>query len=134
MLFGSRMFIVLPALITLHVVICILMVLVVLMQRPRSEGLGTAFGSGVTENIFGAQTTSVLAKFTAWLAGAFFLVTLILSVLTAKSSSGKTAIQERLMSAPIPSATAAPSTTPQPAASPAPAGEAAPSPSTSPAG
>ena len=33
------------------------MMLVILMQRPKSEGLGAAFGGAVTENLFGAQTT-----------------------------------------------------------------------------
>ena len=46
------------------VLIALLMVLVILMQRPKSEGLGAAFGGAVTENIFGAQTTNVLVKFT----------------------------------------------------------------------
>src|SRR6266550_2945742 len=45
------------------VLVALLMVLVILMQRPKSEGLGAAFGGGVTENIFGAQTTNVLVKF-----------------------------------------------------------------------
>jgi len=114
------MFIVLPVLIILHVLVCLLMVFVVLMQRPRSEGLGAAFGGGVTENIFGAQTTNVLAKFTTWLALAFFAITLLLSIITAKSSSGNTAIQKELLSAPVPVAS------PQAAASPAAATEAMP--------
>jgi preprotein translocase subunit SecG len=54
------------------VLVSVLMVLVILMQRPKSEGLGAAFGGGVTENIFGAQTTNVLVKFTTWLAGSDF--------------------------------------------------------------
>ncbi len=54
------------------VLVALLMVLVILMQRPKSEGLGAAFGGAVTENIFGAQTTNVLVKFTAWLASIFF--------------------------------------------------------------
>src|SRR5262245_37180961 len=53
----------------LFVLVAGIMVLVILMQRPKSEGLGAAFGAGVTENIFGAQTTNVLVKFTTWLAG-----------------------------------------------------------------
>jgi preprotein translocase subunit SecG len=118
------MFIVLPVLITLHVLICFLIVLVVLMQRPRSEGLGAAFGGGMTENMFGAQTTNVLVKFTSWLAMAFFAITLVLSILTAKIAGGKTAIQESLLNSPVPQATATPSAsgTPasQPSASPAP--------------
>ena len=57
------------------VLVSVLMVLVILMQRPKSEGLGAAFGGGVTENIFGAQTTNVLVKFTTWLVGIFFVLT-----------------------------------------------------------
>ena len=55
----------------IDMLVAVLMTLVILMQRPKSEGLGAAFGGGVTENIFGAQTTNVLTKFTGWLAGFF---------------------------------------------------------------
>lgn len=98
------MSIILPVLITLHIIVCLLMVLVVLMQRPRSEGLGAAFGGGLTDNVFGSQTTNVLAKFTTWLAIAFFVITLLLSIVTARSSSGKSAVQKQLLSAPVPEA------------------------------
>ena len=91
------MSIILPILIGLHVLVCVLMILVVLMQRPRSEGLGSAFGGGLTDNVFGSQTTNVLAKFTTWMGVAFFSITLLLSILTAKANSGKTAIQKKLM-------------------------------------
>ena len=50
-------------LLAIYVFVALLMMLVILMQRPKSEGLGAAFGGGVTENIFGAQTTNVLVKF-----------------------------------------------------------------------
>src|SRR2546423_5038432 len=70
------------------VLVALLMVLVILMQRPKSEGLGAAFGGGVTENIFGAQTTNVLVKFTTWLAGIFFALTFGLSVLYAHRGTG----------------------------------------------
>ena len=53
----------------IFVLVALLMIFVILMQRPKSEGLGAAFGGGVTENIFGAQTTNVLTKITGWLAG-----------------------------------------------------------------
>jgi preprotein translocase subunit SecG len=109
------MSIILPILIGLHVLVCVLMILVVLMQRPRSEGLGSAFGGGLTDNVFGSQTTNVLAKFTTWMGVAFFSITLLLSILTAKANSGKTAIQKKLMESPVPAA----STTPSPATPPA---------------
>ena len=79
------------------VLVSVLMVLVILMQRPKSEGLGAAFGGGVTENIFGAQTTNVLVKFTTWLAGIFFTVTFALSILNAHKSTAGTAFRRELM-------------------------------------
>ncbi len=79
------------------VLISAVMVLVILMQRPKSEGLGAAFGGGVTENIFGAQTTNVLVKFTTWLAGIFFLLTFGLSVLYAHRSTVGSAFRRELM-------------------------------------
>jgi preprotein translocase subunit SecG len=81
--------IVIPILLTILVIVCVLLVLVVLMQRPKNEGLGAAFGSGVTENIFGAQTATVLTKATVYLGCIFFGVTLLLTVLTARQSAGR---------------------------------------------
>jgi preprotein translocase subunit SecG len=95
----------------LFVLIACLMVFVILMQRPKSEGLGAAFGAGVTENIFGAQTTNVLVKFTTWLAGIFFVLTFALSVLYAHQSTASSAFRRELMK-----------NQPGPQTSPAPAG------------
>lgn len=93
------------------VLVSAIMVLVILMQRPKSEGLGAAFGAGVTENIFGAQTTNVLVKFTTWLAGIFFALTLGLSILYAHRSTAGSAFRRELMKQ-----QAAPQTSPAPAA------------------
>jgi preprotein translocase subunit SecG len=84
-------------LLAVWMLVALLMVLVILMQRPKSEGLGAAFGGAVTENIFGAQTTNVLVKFTAWLAGFFFIVTFVLSILYARKSAGESALRRELM-------------------------------------
>ena len=107
------MSIILSILIAIQVLVCALMILVVLMQRPRSEGLGSAFGGGITDNVFGSQTTNVLARFTTWMGIAFFSITLLLSILTAKANSGKTAVQKKLLSEPIPAAVSTPAPTPQ---------------------
>jgi preprotein translocase subunit SecG len=94
------------------VLVALLMVLVILMQRPKSEGLGAAFGGGVTENIFGAQTTNVLVKFTTWLAGIFFALTFGLSVLYAHRGTGEeSAFRRELMKQQaVPATSPAPST------------------------
>ena len=78
--------IIIPILLSILVIVCILLTLVVLMQRPKNEGLGAAFGSTMTENIFGAQTATVLTKATVYLGCIFFGVTLLLTVLTARQS------------------------------------------------
>jgi|GEM_PF-1830502 len=62
-----------------HVIACILLILLVLMQKPRSEGLGAAFGGSMTDSLWGAQTSDVLIKGTVILAGFFFLVTITLA-------------------------------------------------------
>ena len=99
----------------IYVLVALLMVLVILMQRPKSEGLGAAFGGAVTENIFGAQTTNVLVKFTSWLAGIFFALSLALSILYAHRSTADSAFRRELMKS-----QAAAQTSPVPTAAPSP--------------
>ena len=74
-------------LLVVHVVICIILCLTVLMQRPKQEGLGAAFGGGMTDQAFGARTTDVLQKGTVYLATGLFIVTLILSILVGSAST-----------------------------------------------
>src|SRR5437868_963562 len=101
----------------LFVLVSLVMVLVILMQRPKSEGLGAAFGGAVTDNIFGAQTTNVLVKFTAWLAGIFFFLTFALSVLYARHSGGESSLTRELKKvAPASAASPAPGASLSPSA------------------
>src|SRR5438046_10275177 len=74
----------------LEVIVCLLLVLIVLMQRPRQEGLGAAFGSGMTDQMFGAQTTNVLQKGTTWLGGILFLLTFAHAALVARNTPRET--------------------------------------------
>jgi len=96
-------------------VVCVLLVFVILMQRPKSEGLGAAFGASVTENIFGAQTTTVLVKITAWLAGIFFVLTFALAVLYAHKSTGQSALRRELARTPASPAASPAKVSPSPA-------------------
>ena len=124
-------------LLAIYVLVALLMVLVILMQRPKSEGLGAAFGGGVTENIFGAQTTNVLVKFTGWLTGIFFVLTFALSIMYSHKTSRDTGLRNELLkqqtakqpsAAPTPGNPNAPAV-PAPGAPVIPTGSAAPSPS-----
>lgn len=77
----------------IEVLVCLLLILIVLMQRPRQEGLGASFGDGMMSQIAGAQTTNVLQKFTVYLAVLLFVLTLSLAVLTARQQTAKTDVQ-----------------------------------------
>jgi preprotein translocase subunit SecG len=114
----------------IYVFDALLMMLVILMQRPKSEGLGAAFGGGVTENIFGAQTTNVLTKITGWLAAIFFLLTFVLSILYARKANTPSNLTRELTqgATPVPaiSATPVPGVSPGVSVSPAPASSATP--------
>ena len=80
----------------INLLVCILLTLLVLMQKPRSEGLGAAFGGNFTDSIFGAQTSDVLTKGTIWLGGIFMALTLILGLLYSHRQAGNTKLQEEL--------------------------------------
>lgn len=114
----------------LVVIVSLLIILLVLMQRPKNEGLGATFGGGMTENIFGAQTTNVLQKMTRNLGITFFILTIGLSWLYVKAGYTKSNVSKQLSAEPIPAATPAPAATPLPdaTATPVPDAEAAPIP------
>jgi preprotein translocase subunit SecG len=71
-----------------EVIVCLLLILVVLMQRPRQEGLGASFGDAAASQVWGAQTTNVLQKFTVYLAIILFTLTILLAVLVSRHQSG----------------------------------------------
>lgn len=118
------MAILLNILLGLYLFVAVLMILVILMQRPKSEGLGAAFGGGVTENIFGAQTTNVLTKITSWLAAVFFILTFVLSILYAQKGNTQSGLGRDLRKDLPP----APVVSPTPSPNPATAGNASPTP------
>ena len=66
---------------TAVVLIAILLIGLVLVQPAKSGGFGSAFG-GVGESMFGAQAMSQLSKVTVWLLSLFFVLTLLLAVIT----------------------------------------------------
>ena len=92
----------------INILVCILLTLLVLMQKPRSEGLGAAFGGNFTDSIFGAQTSDVLTKGTIWLGGIFMVLTLVLALLYSHRQLGGNKLQEELTKPVAPAPTNAP--------------------------
>ena len=70
-----------------EIVVCLLLGLVVMLQKPKEGGLGGAFGGGALEASLGADAGNVLIKATATLGAIFLINTLILARLTSKPES-----------------------------------------------
>ena len=81
----------------LMVIDCLLLILLVLVQLPKKEaGAGMAFGGAATDALFGAGSGNALTKITKWVAGAFFVLALSLSLVTARQARPGNAVEEAL--------------------------------------
>ena len=129
-----------------EVITCLLLGLVVMLQKPKEGGLGGLAG-GMGEAVFGADAGNVLIKVTVWLGSIFLVNTLVLASLTSKVNSkslmaGEKApapVQQQMPALPPAAPAPAPAATPAkpasaPAAAPAkPATAPAPAPAKTPA-
>lgn len=74
--------------IVFHVMACLFLIGVVLLQQGKNQDLASAFGGGGTQTAFGPRgSANVLSKATTILAGVFMVTCLALSLLRPKSSS-----------------------------------------------
>ena len=70
-----------------EVIVCLMLALVVMLQKPKEGGLGGAIGGGMLEASLGADAGNVLIKTTATLGTIFLLNTLLLARLTSTMHS-----------------------------------------------
>ena len=72
---------------TIHVLLCIFMIFVILLQPGKDAGMGSALGGGAATSAFGGRgAVTFLGKVTAVCAIGFFLTSLGLSFVGMKSS------------------------------------------------
>jgi preprotein translocase subunit SecG len=112
--------------ITVHVLACLFLIGVVLLQQGKSQDLASAFGGGGTQTAFGPRgSANVLSRATTILAGVFMVTSLSLSMVRPRSSTILDSVKTPAAS-PSPARSAAPGTTlPAQNAAPAPAAPAA---------
>ena len=73
----------------IHVLICFILIGIILLQPGTGADLAGAFGGQGSQTAFGPRgTVSVLTKVTAWLAIAFAITSISLTVLVARRGSG----------------------------------------------
>jgi preprotein translocase subunit SecG len=79
---------------------CLVLMLLVLIQLPKKEaGMGQAFGGGATDALFGAGSGTALTKMTKYTAGAFFVLTLLISMIYGHENRGKLADSRSILTA-----------------------------------
>lgn len=67
---------------TLHIIVCILLVILILLQAGK-EGMGVIFGGGGSTSVFGsAGAGGILAKLTAFMAVIFVITSLSYTFVT----------------------------------------------------
>ena len=80
------------AILTLHVIVCIILVVLVLLQSGR-EGMGVIFGGGGNSSVFGsAGAGGVLAKLTTFLAVIFICTSLGYNIMTSSTRTSQESV------------------------------------------
>ena len=84
----------------IHVIVALFLIVLVLMQKSKDQGVGAAFGGGVTDTVFGAGTTTALLRMTIWCACIMLGTTLLLAMLHSRHGGGQSLLQRTLQSEP----------------------------------
>jgi len=107
------------AMVTLHVIVCVILVLVVLLQSGKGADLAGAFGGGATQTAFGSRgPASFLSKMTTIAAIVFMVTSLGLSLISTPRTEERSILETTKQQPAKPSKKAAPAAQPLPAPTP----------------
>jgi preprotein translocase subunit SecG len=82
------------AIVTLHVIVCVILVLVVLLQSGKGADLAGAFGGGATQTAFGSRgPASFLSRMTTVAAIIFMITSVSLSMISGTRSESKSILE-----------------------------------------
>ena len=116
-----------------HVIACLFLIAVVLLQQGKGQDLASAFGGGGTQTAFGPRgSATVLSRATTILAALFVVTSLALSIVRPRTGGVLDQVAEPAPVASPAASTAPPTTVPAGAAAPAEAPPPSPTPAASP--
>ena len=108
----------------IHVLVALFLIVLVLMQKSPEQGVGAAFGGGVTETVFGGGTPTALVRMTIWCACILLGTTLMLAVLHSRRHTSGSLMERAIQTEPtIPAGAPTPLPSLPAAAEPAPAAQ-----------
>jgi preprotein translocase subunit SecG len=74
-------------LVTIHIIVCLFLVGVVLLQQGKSADLAGAFGGQGSQTAFGPRgAANLLTRLTTWGAVVFMVLSLVLTILLARGT------------------------------------------------
>jgi preprotein translocase subunit SecG len=86
----------------LHVIVCLFLIGVVLLQQGRSADLAGAFGGQGSQTAFGPRAAAnVLTRLTTWSAIVFMCTSITLTVLYVRSGTSSHSVLEGSKPAPV---------------------------------
>lgn len=91
--------IIISVLLIVEVLAAFLLIVVILAQKSKDQGLGMAFGGGMGESLFGSRAGNVLTRMTVGLAATFMVTTMLLGILFARGTTAGGSVMDRADSA-----------------------------------
>jgi preprotein translocase subunit SecG len=86
---------------TIHVIVCIILIVVVLLQHGKSADIAATFGGVGSQTAFGPRgTATLLSKVTTWSAIVFMLTSISLTIFVTKNTSGGSSVMQGVKGAP----------------------------------
>ena len=83
-----------------HVIICIVLILLILVQRGKGADMGSSFGAGASSTVFGAAgSASFLVKLTGFFGLLFFVMSLILGAMSVNKVNQSDPVQAAIKAA-----------------------------------
>ncbi len=80
--------------VTIHVIVCLFLIGVVLLQQGRSADLAGAFGGQGSQTAFGPRAAAnVLTRLTTWSAVVFMITSISLTVLYVRSAGSHSVLE-----------------------------------------
>jgi preprotein translocase subunit SecG len=79
---------------TIHILVCIFLVIVILLQQGKSADLAGAFGGQGSQTAFGPRgAANILTRITTWCAVIFMLTSIGLTILMQKRTGGRSVLE-----------------------------------------
>jgi preprotein translocase subunit SecG len=84
-----------------HILVCVILIIVVLLQAGKGSSMGLSFGGGASQTVFGSSGgKNFFARLTTGLAVVFMLTSIVLSIVSSRSSQSSRGVMRQLPDVP----------------------------------